>query len=64
MKEQPIETKEARARGGRPRRKEPCTAVCTWLPADAHDLLIQRASRAEMSVSAYLRRVVFLTLEQ
>jgi len=41
---------------------EPRKSVATWLPASAHDRLIQAANRHDISVSDYIRRVLVLTL--
>lgn len=45
-------------RPGRPRAKEPRTSVCAWIPASEHDKLIALAKAKEMSVSAFVRKVL------
>jgi hypothetical protein len=47
---------------GRPRVPEPRSAVMTWVPVHVHDRLIDLAQRYDMSVSAVLRRVIVLSL--
>lgn len=47
---------------GRPPAEEPGSAVTTWLPASAHDRLIQLAKREEQSISATVRQLLILRL--
>lgn len=49
---------------GRPRVEEPRASVSTWLPAGAHDRLIELAKREEQSISATVRRLLILRLPQ
>lgn len=49
--------------GGRPKASEPRSTVCTWVPARTHDRLLEAAKAHRMSLSAYVRRVVILTLD-
>lgn len=48
--------------GGRPRVQEPRSSVSTWLPATAHDQLIELAKREEQSISATVRQLLILQL--
>lgn len=43
---------------GRPRAKEPRTSVSAWIPASEHDKLIALANEKEMSLSAFVRKVL------
>jgi len=43
---------------GRPRATEQMSTVSTWIPASAHDKLIQVANAQEMSVSEVVRNVL------
>lgn len=52
---------EARGRG-RPRVNESRASVSTWLPATAHDRLIELAKREEQSISATIRQLLILQL--
>jgi len=52
---------ETRGRG-RPRVTEPRASVSTWLPATAHDQLIELAKREEQSISATIRQLLILQL--
>lgn len=52
---------ETRGRG-RPRVTEPRAAVSTWLPAGAHDRLIELAKEQEQSISATIRQLLILQL--
>jgi predicted HicB family RNase H-like nuclease len=45
-------------RPGRPRAKEPRTSVSAWIPASEHDRLIELAKAKEMSLSAFVRKVL------
>jgi hypothetical protein len=47
---------------GRPRNREPSSTVSTWLPAGAHDKLIQLAQEQETSISALVRSLLMLRL--
>jgi len=47
---------------GRPRAEESHASVSAWLPASAHDRLIQLAKREEQSISATVRRLLILQL--
>lgn len=47
---------------GRPRVDEPRSTVSTWLPAHAHDRLIELAKRHEQSISATVRQLLILRL--
>lgn len=47
---------------GRPRVDEPRSTVSTWLPAHAHDRLIELAKRNEQSISATVRQLLILRL--
>lgn len=47
---------------GRPRVEESGASVSTWLPAGAHDRLIELAKREEQSISATVRRLLILRL--
>ena len=49
--------------GGRPRVEEPRASVSTWLPAGAHDRLIELAKREEQSVSATIRQLLIFQLK-
>jgi len=49
-------------RGGRPRADEPRATVSTWMPASAHDRLIQLAKEHEVSVSALVKSLLLLQL--
>jgi hypothetical protein len=48
---------------GRPRVQEPRSSVSTWIPSQAHDRLASIARSNDVSVSAVVRRVVFLFLK-
>lgn len=48
---------------GRPRATEPHAGVTVWLPASAHDRLIQLAKREEQSISATVRQLLILRLK-
>lgn len=50
-------------RRGRPRVSEPRSTVSTWLPAHAHDRLIQIAKREERSISAVVRQLLIFRLK-
>jgi hypothetical protein len=50
-------------RRGRPRVSEPRSTVSTWLPAHAHDRLIQIAKREEQSISAVVRQLLIFRLK-
>lgn len=47
---------------GRPRVDEPRSSVSVWLPAHAHDRLIQLAKKHEQSISATVRELLRLRL--
>lgn len=49
---------------GRPRACEPRSTVSVWLPASAHDRLIELAKRHEMSISATIRQLLIIRLPQ
>lgn len=49
--------------GGRPRVEEPRASVSTWLPAGAHDRLIELAKREERSISETVRRLLIFHLK-
>ena len=49
-------------RGGRPRALEQKSAVSTRLPERVHDRLIRLANAEEMSVSAYVRKVLIFMI--
>jgi hypothetical protein len=51
-----------RRRPGRPRAAEPSKAVATWLPATEHDRVIRHANAHHMSVSQFVRHILFLNL--
>lgn len=48
---------------GRPRVKEPGSAVTTWLRASEHDRLIKIANEREVKVSALVRQLIVLRLK-
>jgi len=48
--------------GGRPRRSEPGSAVCTWLRVSEHERVIKMANQREMSVSEFVRSLVIIQL--
>jgi hypothetical protein len=54
---------EPQRRRGRPRVSEPRSTVSTWLPAHAHDRLIQIAKREELSISAVVRQLLIFRLK-
>jgi len=47
---------------GRPRIDEPRSTVSVWLPAKAHDRLIELAKKQEQSISATVRQLLTLRL--
>jgi hypothetical protein len=47
---------------GRPKLTEPRSTVSVWLPAKAHDRLIQLAKQQEQSISATVRELLRLRL--
>jgi len=47
---------------GRPRNPQPSNSVSTWLPANAHDKLIQMAKQQETSISSLVRSLLILKL--
>lgn len=49
-------------RRGRPRVEEPRATVSTWVPASAHDRLIQLAKEHEVSVSAMVKSLLLVQL--
>lgn len=49
-------------RRGRPRLAEPRSTVSVWLPAHAHDRLIELAKQQEQSISATVRQLLILRL--
>lgn len=48
---------------GRPRVEEPRSSVSTWLPAGAHDRLIELAKREQQTISATVRQLLILRLK-
>ncbi len=55
-----VSAQAPRNRGGRPRIEEPRSSVSTWLPAHAHDRLIQIARERDTSVSAVVRSLLII----
>ena len=51
------------ARRGRPRVTEPRSTVSTWVPASAHDRLIQLAKEHEVSVSEMVKSLLLVQLD-
>ncbi len=47
---------------GRPKAPEPSNTVSVWLPAQAHDRLIQLAKAQEQSISATVRALLQIRL--
>lgn len=43
---------------GRPRAPEPGSSVSTWIPVSYHDRLVKVANLHDMSVSAYVGRII------
>ncbi len=50
-------------RGGRPRVLESRASVSVWLPASAHDRLIQLANKQDQSISATIRQLLAVRLK-
>ena len=55
---------ERRKAGGRPRNAEASANVCTRVTVGTFDRLQAAANRQDMSVSAYVRRVLVMTLDR
>ena len=58
----PDGVQEPRQRG-RPRVEEPHSSVSTWLPCRYHDRLIEMANQKEVKVSALVRDLLILRIE-
>jgi hypothetical protein len=54
---------DAIKRLGRPRTKEAKSSVSSWIPATSHERLASISRRHDVSVSALVRRAVFLFLK-
>ena len=54
---------EERKKRGRPRAKEARSTVSSWILAKHHEQLADVARRNSVSVSAYVRRVLVLSLQ-
>lgn len=48
---------------GRPRSAEPGSTVSVWLPASAHDRIIEIAKHEEQSISATVKQLLILRLD-
>lgn len=64
MKSADLITEEQKRQRGRPRVEEPGSTVSTWLPKSEHDRLIAIATRRGDSVSAIVRRLLTVRLDQ
>lgn len=63
MEEKLMPMPEMRRPRGRPRVAESRASVSTWLPAGAHDRLIELAKREERSISSMVRQLLILRLK-
>lgn len=52
-----------RRRRGRPPSDQPCTALTAWVPVDLHDKLIALAAKKGESVSATVKALLLLRLD-
>lgn len=49
---------------GRPKAEQPSGTVCTWLPVQKHDRLVQMAQDRQVTVSALVRNILVRVVDR